>query len=573
MKYMTGHQVLEICTCMLLSATGFSAPSTFVATTNIQNNNQPVLLSPPNSISLFESFISYIGLLFSRNKRFKKIYTFVDSDIESIYELNITINETFESWLEEQKRFSFDSILENIGGVGFKYNDVAEGAVIASPSKDHPNYYYQWTRDAAITISSLVEFLEDNIDSIGDKNMKRVFLGIESYIKNSYDLQRIDNLSGKWETLDGLGEPKFMVDSTAFNESWGRPQRDGPGLRVITLTNYINFLLDNDFDFQTPKLKSFDFVYQEILKPDLSYIMKNWNKNGFDLWEEVDSYHLFTSLTLLKALKNGIKISEKFNDEEFCTKLRETFIALRAFILFDSGFKSLNVPYLIETPSLLYLGKRCGLDIGSLLATLRAHDIDDPSDIIDIPFSVEDSAVLSTLFALVNDMKFRYPINHEDGTFSKGVALGRYPEDIYDGYGLSEGNPWFIATATASEVLFNLIYLLYKNGNDLIIPKDQFFFYSSIVNLNPNMKSDEVIMPFGSEAFIKTTLSLLRYADSFLEVIHKHVAEGGHMSEQFNKYNGFMEGAEDLTWSYGSFWSAVRWRRKANQVVDLVLKS
>lgn len=491
---------------------------------------------------------------------------YVYEGIESFYDLNDTSSD-FDSWLDEQTERAFSGILANIGGVGIHSDEVSDGAVIASPSKSHPNYFYQWVRDAAITINSLVEYLQDHQDSLDSPLSKQLSYAIESYISNSYKLQRIDNRSGTWESLDGLGEPKFMANSEPFKENWGRPQRDGPGLRVITIANYIGFLVENNLTVTHPELPSIEYIYNEILKPDLTYIANNWNKNGFDLWEEIDSVHLFTSLTMLKALKSGIKISGDCDDSDFNSKLRLAFISLRFFILFESGFKISDIPYLIETPSLFLQGQRCGLDIGSVLATLRAHDLDDPTDFIDIPFSIDDTAVISTLSALVNDMRYRYPINTEKGKFSEGLALGRYPEDRYDGYGISEGNPWFISTATASEVLFKLVYYLYFHHQDLVITKDQYVFYASFTDFDITTEAKEVVLPFNSHAFVETTLSLMKYADSFLEVIKQHVDEHGNMSEQFNKYTGYMEGAENLTWSYGSFWSAMRWRKRASDAV------
>lgn len=53
---------------------------------------------------------------------------------------------------------------------------------------------------------------------------------------------------------------------------------------------------------------------------------------------------------------------------------------------------------------------------------------------------------------------------------------------------------------------------------------------------------------------------VLDYADSFLDVIREHQDGQGNLSEQFNRYTGFMAGADNLTWSYGAFWQAVRQR-------------
>ena len=550
---------------LLISSTPVAGfPLVQIAETNpLQSYHAASSLPLDNFKSFIESFFSS----YLHKPEPSEIY--IDDGIQSIYHLNETTDENFESWIDDQYELSFSRILENIGGVGTNLQNVSDGAVIASPSKSKPNYFYQWVRDAAITVNSIVEYLNDNIDDLESSYSKKLFFAIESYIANNYKLQRLDNKSGTWESLDSLGEPKFMPDTTTFDEHWGRPQRDGPGLRVITIINYLNFLENNDLDVLYPNLiHNVSFVYNEILKPDLTYVINKWDKDGFDLWEEIDSIHLFTSLTMLKSLKMGIKLSEAFEDYEFNLRLRTSFTALRLYILLDSGFKVPNIPFLIETPSLVAEAKRCGLDIGSILASLRAHDLDDPTDIIDIPFSVDDSSVLSTLAALVTDMKYRYPINHADGTFNKGFAIGRYPEDLYDGLGISEGNPWFIATATSSELLFKLVYYLYYHNKDLVITNDQFSFYSNFISLDPNTKSEKVILPFGSDAFVDTTLSLMKYADAFLEVIQEHVDADGHMSEQFNKYTGYMEGAEDLTWSYGSFWSAVRWRKRAQWEID-----
>lgn len=525
---------------------------------NLFNVIPAVSASPMNVLSALQEY-----------SPFKAINWLVDTTIitESALDSFLTTDSELELWLAEQGKISFESILKNIGGVGIQSSDVAPGAVIASPSKIEPNYFYQWVRDAAITIQSLIEYLDDHGFVQGEYDLVSA---IELYISNSYQLQRLDNLSGSWDSLDGLGEPKFMSNSTTFNDHWGRPQRDGPGLRVITITNYLQLLNTHDKKVtNVSELKSSQWIYDNIVKPDLKYIMVSWFKPGFDLWEEINSLHLFTALTQLKAIQNGldiIKIVEE-KDNDFIIKLNSTFQALRFFIVVDSGFKVSNVPYLIETPSLVVQGRRSGLDIASILATLKSHDMSS-RDSQQIPFPIEDTSVFSTLIALINDMKYRYPINHKYlGTFN-GVALGRYPEDVYDGYGITEGNPWFLATASASELIFKLIYHLYNVNGDYTFKTDHVKFIKEIsgVSIVSDAKG-EFSIPFGSESFKQISASLLQYGDSFLEIIKTHVDGEGHMSEQFNKYNGYLEGAEDLTWSYGSFWSALRWREKALELV------
>lgn len=538
------------------------------------NTNINVDAAPTDIITLgvglnpLNSLVSFTKTLLKTILIEKEFSLVIEDDILCIYNLNKTTSDSFELWLEHQQEVSFDRILDNVGGIGSLLYGVSEGAVIASPSKVKPNYFYQWVRDAAITMDSLIEYLKDHPEDVDAEYACKLRFAIEAYIANNYKLQRLDNKSGTWKSGDSLGEPKFMVDSTPFNDHWGRPQRDGPGLRVITIADYLKYLLQNNINVSHKDLPDIKYIYENIVKNDLIYIINSWNKIGFDLWEEVNSFHFFTSITMLKALKVGLELAVLFEDDEFLNRLKIAFTSLRMFLLIESGFKDPKIPYIIETPSLLYTGERSGLDIGSILGCLRSHDLDDGTDMIAIPFPITDSAVMGSLIGLINDMKYRYPINHADGSFSKGFALGRYPEDMYDGYGITEGNPWFIATASAAELLYKIVYHLYDTEQDLVITKDQYFFYSTFISLNPNTQEDRITMPFNSDAFIITTLSLMDYGDSFLEVIKVHVDAGGHMSEQFNKYNGYLEGAEDLTWSYSSFWSAMRWRTRARKIMD-----
>ena len=125
---------------------------------------------------------------------------------------------------EDIKKKLINKIFDNI-----HQKDISSGMVIASPSKEEPDYYYHWIRDSAIIMRILVKhYLNNNKDF-------RCFKQIIDYIENEYHLQNIDSISG-------LGEPKFNVDRTAFNFNWGRPQNDGPGLRGIVMLEIYQIL-------------------------------------------------------------------------------------------------------------------------------------------------------------------------------------------------------------------------------------------------------------------------------------------------------------------------------------------
>lgn len=487
----------------------------------------------------------------------------------------------FETWIEKQKEISFRGILNNIGGVSdtLEQSEVSKGAVIASPSRIQPNYFYQWVRDAALTIKSLVYHIDDN----NFENVDDIQSVIEAYIENNYYLQRLDNNSGKFDDPDksGLGEPKFHANNTAFVQNWGRPQRDGPGLRAITILSYVSLLDKWNKKVSNKFLKSPEFIYNKIVKPDLTYIVRNWFKEGFDLWEEINSHHFYTSVTQLAAIKDGLLLAQKFEkDSDFLRQLQITYTNLKQFIENDSGYKNPAVPYIVETPLLLRAGKRTGLDAGSLLGSLHSHNMEF-GDYSDIPFDVNDTHLINTLSAMVADMKYRYPLNHNKIGFEKGIgcALGRYPEDIYDGYGTSEGNPWFISTASASELIYKFIYNLEHNHMDIVINSQNKDFFKQFVDFDnipsndlttvpANDYTDSIVIRYGTQTFRTLSINLVTYSDSFLEVIKDHVDNQGRMSEQFNKYHGFMQGARDLTWSYSAVWNAFRWRQKTLDILD-----
>src|SRR6476646_6987882 len=39
--------------------------------------------------------------------------------------------------------------------------DASPGAIVAAPSHDHPDYYYHWVRDAALTVQAALDLYEN----------------------------------------------------------------------------------------------------------------------------------------------------------------------------------------------------------------------------------------------------------------------------------------------------------------------------------------------------------------------------------------------------------------------------
>lgn len=483
----------------------------------------------------------------------------------------------FEDWIIQQSERSFGYILENIGGISSRLNDeeVLPGIVVASPLKANPDYFYNWTRDSALTIRTLIYHMNDYFkDTVAVARIRKV---VESYIEVNYKLQRLPNKSGRFDdgSRSGLGEPKFLTTGESFDANWGRPQSDGPGLRVSTILGYLFFLEKNQQEIESEFLGNTTFIYLNIIKPDLEYIVANWKAKLFDLWEEVESHHFFTALTQLKALQDGQRfVKNNVIDFDFAEQLGATFDELHEFVTSKGGFTKSTVPYIIGTPELFDQGTRSGLDAATFLTALHAHNLEfGGTD--NIPFDVDDSHILNTITAMVSDMSQRYPINHRKNSWpdNVGTALGRYPEDVYDGVGTSHGNPWFIATLSASEVLYKWICKYTRTRADIVINDLNIAFFKphDAQLSNEPLGKKKIVIPYKSERYQRLLISIFKYADSFVASVKVHVNHSdGTMLEQFDRWTGYMRGAKELTWLYLAFHNSARWRARAYDEIEWI---
>ena len=116
-----------------------------------------------------------------------------------------------------------------------------------------------------------------------------------------------------------------------------------------------------------------------------------------------------------------------------------------------------------------------------------------------------NSKVLATHKVLVDSFRSIYPINHG---IPKGsaIAIGRYPEDTY-----YTGNPWYLCTLAAAELLYDAVAQFNKTGRLTIDSTNQAFFKDihPPANLGPHTGSN-----------MQSILSsMTKYADGFVSVV------------------------------------------------------
>lgn len=379
--------------------------------------------------------------------------------------------------------------------------DVKPGMVVASPSKSEPDYYFDWVRDTALTMRSLIDYYEIKKDP---KIKKMIFTWIdaEAYRQNL-------------PTFTGLGEPKYNVDGSGYTGPWGRPQNDGPALRAISMIKFARILFaEGEQDYVLKKLYHGVLPADSVIKKDLEYVAHHWQEHSFDLWEEEKGMHFYTLLSHHVALQEGAKLARELKDTfaaDFYAQESE-----RIGRMIKAEFTDDHVGIRVTSQKSAPLGyKNSGLDVAPLLALLHTS----PYQKL---FSLKDSFVLKYVDVLTTTFAEIYSVNRKFADL--GVGIGRYPEDRYDGYQTTKlGNPWFLSTLALGEY-----YCLLK---------------------------DELTRKGVLSATLSKDLKIAT-EKQFARVLF-HSDRKGHLSEQFNHESGLMQGARDLTWSHNAFMTAM----------------
>ncbi|KTC68932.1 glucoamylase [Legionella birminghamensis] len=393
----------------------------------------------------------------------------------------------------------------------FAANITQEGAIMASPSRSNPNYYYDWARDSAISMNLIASWYEQSRDQAS----KQRLLSYVSWV------ERLQHQNDPLPGQDILGEPKFyMPDSPLaaqpYTGPWGRPQNDGPAIRAMTLIRFANSLLvDGESAYVREHLYSQGLNPDDMgtIKMDLEYTAHHWQDKNFDLWEEVLGDHFFTAMVQRKALLEGSVFARQLDDP-----LAAQYYSEQARLIEKRLYKHIDCQNnIIQATLPPHDGpqKTSELDSAVILGVLLGNTHDDV-------FSPRAASVKHTVKALREQFKSLYPINEQ---YENALLFGRYPGDTYDGYvNNGQGNPWFILTATIAEYYYTLAQeeLAHKHNRDIV------------------------------EHYIQT-------GDAYLRLV-KDYAPDMLMSEQINLVTGAQQGAYSLTWSYVAVLRAIQAR-------------
>lgn len=397
-------------------------------------------------------------------------------------------------------------------------DDTNKGCVVASISKIEPPYYYHWTRDAGLIMLNLARIMLERDDLLTD----RIRMKFIEYLNFEYECLCI-----KHECISGPGEAKYCVNATPFNEPWGRPQNDGPAIRIMgNLTIYELF-----------KKEGLECVIHNLLLGaknsiiinDIIYLLDNIGEECFDLWEEVKGHHFYTYMvqyhSLLKAKKYFETSINEF-DVLFYESVQVRIDEKIEFLNNEINGMILNESVLSSKGNIEHY-KREWLDTSIFLAILHTQDMR----------FIEHPCFQNSIYKMIMNFKDIYPINNENKFF----WLGRYKEDVYYG-----GNPWILITIGFFEYVLRLKQEILKKDYIEITPLNirfyKLFYKDSVIGKHDSKSSN----------FVNLNQALWRYCQKGFDWISK-LEES--QAEQIDRFSGEFISAENLTWNYSQILS------------------
>lgn len=416
---------------------------------------------------------------------------------------------TVDDWLKIQLPIAHERLFKNINPSG-----TASGVVVASPQTENPNYFRHWTRDAALVM-----------DVVFQKQQKATTYQELKYLNNSilqYMYFSIEN-----QGRASLGEPIFDVSGQPFVGPWGRPQNDGPALRAIVFTKWaLTLIKQGKTDFVKKYLYNGEWPANTLIKRDLEYVASEWNNPCFDLWEEVKAKHFYTQMVQRRALQLGAALAAELKDfgaaDWYLRQVLQLDHALKRYLPTESrNYISTSVDWTEGMTS-----KVSQIDISVILGVLHSE----PSQ----NYTVLDETVINTFYKLIDTFSQHYPINRSYS--SMAPAIGRYPEDIYAGSNFDGGNPWVLTTLAMAEYSYKVAAARIK-------------------------KSSNAVAYTQAQKWITV-------GDEFMLRVQLHTNPDGSMSEQIDRFSGYMSSARDLTWNYAALFTATWARDSAIQKLN-----
>ena len=267
--------------------------------------------------------------------------------------------------------------------------------------------------------------------------------------------------------------------------------------------------------------------------------------------------NFYTRMVQRRSLVEGAEFARLMGDNGAATYYAQEAKNMEKQI--DSHWDS-NRNYILE--SLGRVGgidwKSSNMDTAAVLAALH-------TDANDGFYDASSPRILAHAQKLIETFGSLYPVNSASSAQDKilGTAIGRYPEDRFDGYSLTLGNPWFLATNAIAELHFRLASHV-KTAEVTPLTSESASFFARVLGVSREALPKSFIRD--TNATQDLIFALQTTGDDFLRRVQYHsprpsAKNAFSLWEQFNRQSGFMQSARDLTWSFASLLTAT-WERE-----------
>lgn len=390
----------------------------------------------------------------------------------------------------------------------------APGCVLASPSwPGYPgnvatvneDYYFNWTRDAAITLSVVLTQAPAQLPTAAAANL----------------LARYVEFASTCQAGGNLGQAKYTPQGGTTGAA---DESDGPALRVITILQ--------GFAELDPATQA---TARSVIAADLHYILDNdrYQQPTVTLWEDTYGQSIFARAVQLRCLNRAIAAEQPFGlDVPGNAAAAVTWLGQQIanhWSATDQRYVSVLDPQrLTGDPAAAY-----DPAIDPILACLYGDGI-----------PATDPRLLSTAAQVRAQWAAggsdQYPINAADVGRGVGPLIGRYLGDEYDGVILTSdtGHPWAVCTCGFAQLYYEV---------------------AGAVQAGAPVPSDPLAGPFLQQVGVGATdapaqvANALRLAgDNMLNAVVYH-SNSLELSEQFDQGSGYERSVTNLTWSYASF--------------------
>ena len=449
-------------------------------------------------------------------------------------------------WIERQYRHAVAAMLPSLSPVGITKTRPGfgqtvhprKGSIVASPvlaSYDpDPDYFFHWFRDSAVVIDAVRLLLVD-----GSLAAAQALEYFRDFVQFSLSLFNLDGRSlvaaPAWRAAVAPDFEKFVrsdtdlgavhgglvsaearvnADATLDISHWGRPQHDGPPLRLLAVLRWVNGV-----DLGSAELAA---QAAALIRADIAFTRDRWRMPSVDIWEEEKGHHYHTLRVAAAALEEAADwLDAQANGSDRGEALlcradaREILRMLDGYWLEDEGYYRSRI---------LEGGQRSTkeLDIAVIFAAIHGvgHFASRGGGGAD--HTVHDPRMQATLGRLESLFDAEYPINHARPA-SRGPAMGRYKGDVY-----YSGGAYYFSTLAAAE----------------------FCFRAAVTGRDAGKGIDSRFRDRG---------------DAYLETVCAFTPPSGDMSEQFDQKTGAQSSARHLAWSYAAFISCVTARRDGDR--------